>query len=99
MLFTRSRRNEWWQMIRPGLARQHELELFRPEQESPSHVPGNQSARGKPQVLGPAPVLVLGTPDFRPQERRAYLAMLVESDPVLEEAPSAIDDLGAALGL
>ena len=25
--------------------------------------------------------------------------MLVDSDPVLEEAPSAIDDLGAALGL
>ena len=34
--------------------------FFRPEQESPSHVPGNQSARGKPQVLGPVPVLVLG---------------------------------------
>lgn len=43
------------------------------------------------------PILILGGSHFGTQARRPYLGVLIQNNPILQESPGSVDDLGAGL--
>ena len=61
------------------------------------HLPCAQFPCAQPKIFIAMPILILGGSHFGTQARRPYLGVLIQNNPILQESPGSVDDLGAGL--
>ena len=62
------------------------------------HLPCAQFPCAQPKIFIAMPILILGGSHFGTQARRPYLGVLIQNNPILQESPGSVDDLGQRKG-